>query len=59
LSLACRDAGVIDCDFVARGMTEEELWKEGTEHIIKVHGMKAEDITPQFKQSHKQYIKLS
>jgi len=59
LSLACRDAGVIDCDFVARGMTEEELWKEGTEHIIKVHGMKAEDITPQFKQSHKQYIKHS
>jgi len=50
---------VIDCDFVARGMTEEELWKEGTEHIIKVHGMKAEDITPQFKQSHKQYIKHS
>lgn len=59
LSLACRDAGVVDCDFVARGMTEEELWKDGTEHVINVHGMKAEDITPQFKQSHKQYIKHS
>jgi len=59
LSLACGDAGVMDCDFVARGMTEEELWRDGTEHIIKVHGMKAEDITPQFKQSHKQYIKHS
>jgi predicted small metal-binding protein len=59
LSLACRDAGVVDCDFVARGMTEEELWRDGTEHIINVHGMKAEDITPQFKQSHKQYIKHS
>lgn len=59
LSLACRDAGVVDCDFVARGMTEEELWKDGEEHIINVHGMKAEDITPQFKQSHKQYIKHS
>lgn len=59
LSLACRDAGVVDCDFVARGMTEEELWRDGTEHIIKAHGMKAEDITPQFKQSHKQYIKHS
>jgi predicted small metal-binding protein len=59
LSLACRDAGVVDCDFVARGMTEEELWRDGTEHIINVHDMKAEDITPQFKQSHKQYIKHS
>jgi predicted small metal-binding protein len=58
-SLACRDGGVMDCDYVAKGMTEEELWRDGTEHIIKVHGMKAGDITPQFKQSHKQYIKHS
>lgn len=50
-SLACRDAGVMDCDYVAKGMTEEELWRDGTEHIIKVHGMKDGDITPQFKQS--------
>jgi len=59
LSFACREAGVIDRDYVAKGITEEELWKEGKEHIIKVHGMKAGDITPQFKQSHKQYIKHS
>jgi len=59
LSLACRDAGVMDCDYVAKGMTEEELWRDGAEHIIKVHGMKAGDITPQFRQSHKQYIKHS
>lgn len=58
-SLACRDAGVMDCDYVAKGMTEEDLWRDGTEHIIKVHGMKVGDITPQFKQSHKQYIKHS
>lgn len=40
LSLSCRDTGakVIECDYVARGMTEEELWKNGTEHIVKVHG---------------------
>ena len=51
LSLACRDTGakVIECDYVARGMTEEELWKNGTDHIVKAHGMKIEDITPQFK----------
>jgi predicted small metal-binding protein len=61
LSLSCRDTGakVIECDYVARGMTEEELWKDGTEHIVKVHGMKIEDITPQFKNYNKQFIKHS
>ena len=61
LSLSCRDTGakVIECDYVARGMTEEELWKDGTEHIVKVHGMKIEDITPQFKNYYKKYIKRS
>jgi len=61
LSLACRDtaARVIECDYVARGMTEEELWRDGTEHIIKAHSMKIEDITPQFKHYYKQYIKHS
>lgn len=28
------------CDYVAGGMTEEELWKDVTEHIVKAHGMK-------------------
>jgi len=61
LSLSCRDTGakVIECDYVSKGMTEEELWKDGTEHMIKVHGMKREDITPQFKNYYKQYIKHS
>ncbi len=55
----CRDtgAGVLGCDYVAKGETEEELWIDGTEHLIKVHGVKAEDITPQFKSYYKQYIK--
>ena len=34
-TLACRDAGV-DCDFVARGETEEEVLAEGTKHIKEV-----------------------
>jgi predicted small metal-binding protein len=61
LSLSCLDtgAGVIECNYVARGMTEEELWRDGTEHIVKEHGMKVEDITPQFKHFYKQYIKHS
>jgi predicted small metal-binding protein len=50
---------VIECDYVARGKTEDELWRDGTEHIVKAHGMKVEDITPQFKNYYKQYIKHS
>ena len=45
--------------YVARGETEEELWGEGAEHIIKVHGTEDADITPQFKESYKRYIKYS
>ena len=65
LSLSCLDIGArviesdSECDYVARGMTEEELWKDATEHIVKAHGMKIEDITPQFKNYNKRYIKHS
>ena len=62
LSLSCLDTGArviesdSECDYVARGMTEEELWKDATEHIVKAHGMKIEDITLQFKNYNKRYI---
>jgi predicted small metal-binding protein len=65
LSLSCLDTGArvietdSECNYVARGMTEEELWKDATEHIVKAHGMKIEDITPQFKNYNKRYIKHS
>jgi predicted small metal-binding protein len=65
LSLSCLDTGArviesdSECEYVARGMTEEELWKDATEHIVKAHGMKIEDITPQFKNYNKRYIKHS
>jgi len=44
---------------MASGNTEEELWKKGTAHIIEVHGTEDADITPQFKESYKRYIKYS
>ena len=53
LSLACRDIGIMDCEYVARGETAEEFWGEAAEHIIKVHGTEDADITPQFKESYK------
>jgi len=36
--IRCRDAGV-DCDFVVRGQTEEELFKKAAEHGRKDHNM--------------------
>ena len=36
--LKCRDVGM-DCDFVARGVTEEEILKQAAKHAGKTHGM--------------------
>ncbi len=36
--IRCRDAGV-DCDFVVRGETEEELFRKALEHGREFHGM--------------------
>jgi predicted small metal-binding protein len=37
-AIHCRDAGV-DCDFVVRGDTEEELFRNALEHGREYHGM--------------------
>jgi len=37
--LRCRDVGM-DCDFVARAETEEEILKQAAEHVQTVHEMK-------------------
>ncbi len=52
--LSCRDFGV-DCDFVARGKTEEEVMRIGSEHGCKAHG-KCE-FTPEEKQRAKSLIR--
>jgi predicted small metal-binding protein len=46
-TLSCRDAG-FDCDYVVTAETEEEIFQEGGKHAMSIHGMKAEDITPEF-----------
>lgn len=38
--LRCRDVGV-DCDFVTRGATMEEVMKKATEHACSDHGFVA------------------
>jgi predicted small metal-binding protein len=42
--VSCRDVGV-DCDFVARGMTEQEVLQQCAEHGRMAHGM--EEIPPE------------
>ena len=36
--ISCRDVGV-DCDFVARGETEEEILQKCADHAKNDHGM--------------------
>jgi predicted small metal-binding protein len=38
--LNCRDVGV-DCDFQARGETDQEVLRQCAEHARSAHGMKA------------------
>ena len=56
-TLACRDAGV-DCDFVARGETEEQVLAEGVKHVKEVHGYTDEQVNdPKFLEESKKIIK--
>ena len=56
-TLACRDSGV-DCDFVARGETEEEVLANGTAHVKEVHGYTDEQLNdPKFQEEIKKIIK--
>ena len=43
LTLACRETG-LNCDYVIKGETEEDILKNGAEHAIQAHGMNADDI---------------
>jgi len=56
-TLACRDAGV-DCDFVAKGETEEEVLAKGVKHVKEVHGYTDEQVKdPKFLEESKKIIK--
>ena len=43
-TLNCRDVGV-DCDFVAKGETEEEIMEKAAQHAREKHGY--EEIPPE------------
>jgi predicted small metal-binding protein len=60
LTIACRDAGVPNCDYVAKGETEEELMKDAGQHAVRDHGYKEEEImTPEMKEKIRSHIKRS
>jgi predicted small metal-binding protein len=42
LTVPCREVGM-DCDYICKGETEEEIMKNAEEHAIKDHGYKTED----------------
>ena len=53
LTVSCRDVGM-DCDYVCKGETEEEIMR----NAVQDHHYKAEDImTPELQQKIKSHIK--
>ncbi len=56
-TLACKDTG-INCSYVSRGETIEELWEDGVKHVKKAHGYTDEQLNdPKFKEEMKAFIK--
>jgi predicted small metal-binding protein len=56
-TLACRDSGV-DCPYVARGETMEEMWKDASKHVKEVHGYTDEQLNdPKLKEKMQSLIK--
>jgi predicted small metal-binding protein len=47
-----------ECDYVAKGETEEELMKDAGEHAVKDHSYKKEDImTPELQEKIRAHIR--
>ncbi len=53
-TMSCSDVGP-DCDFVARGETEEEIMGQVAEHAHTVHGMA--EVPPELAEKAKAAIK--
>ena len=55
LTLSCKDVG-FDCNHVVKAGTEEEVIRKITEHAIKKHDMKSENMTPKMKETITKFI---
>lgn len=59
LTVSCREVGM-DCDYVCKGETEEEIIENAKQHAISDHHYKAEEImTPEMQNKIKFHIKRS
>jgi predicted small metal-binding protein len=56
--LACRDVG-LDCDYIIKGETEEEIMKNAVQHAWEIHAIKPEEITSEMKVRIKDNIHIS
>lgn len=43
IKLSCKETG-LECDYFVEGKTEDEVMERISEHAVKVHKMKEEDI---------------
>lgn len=43
IRLSCKESG-LECDYIAEGKTEKEVLNQISEHAVKVHNIKKEDI---------------
>jgi predicted small metal-binding protein len=57
-TITSREAG-FDCDYIVNSEIEDEVMHRGAEHAMKVHGMKEDDITPEFKEKVRGLIRTS
>ena len=56
-TLACKDSGV-DCPYVARGETIEEMWEDASKHVKEEHGYTDEQLNdPKLKEEMKALTK--
>jgi predicted small metal-binding protein len=59
LTISYREARM-DCDYVCKGETEEEIMKTAEQHAMRDHGYKTEDLmTPDLKEKIRSHIKRS
>ncbi len=48
MEMKCRDVG-FNCDYVAKGNSEQEIMQQAATHAEKDHGIKPQDITEDLK----------
>jgi predicted small metal-binding protein len=55
--LACRNIG-LDCDYIIKGETEEEIMRNAVQHAWEIHAIKPEEMTSEMKAKIKDNIRI-